>query len=65
MRTFTRIVTAGLFASAAVLTVVPVASAAEPDWCSVGAGPCTAPPPGSATADGWCVLPGSDICRRY
>ncbi|WIX87666.1 hypothetical protein [Amycolatopsis sp. DG1A-15b] len=64
MRTFTRIAVAGLFASAAVLTAVP-ASAAQPAWCSDSDSPCTAPAPLAATPDGWCVLPGTDICRRY
>jgi hypothetical protein len=67
MRTLTRIVTAGFFFSAAILTVVPVSSAAQPDWCSdsTAGAPCTSPPPGGATTDGWCLVPGSDICRRY
>ncbi|WP_086847808.1 hypothetical protein [Amycolatopsis kentuckyensis] len=64
MRAFTRIVTAGLIASAAVLTAVPASASTPPGWCK-GAGPCTAPAPVAATPDGWCLLPGSDICRRY
>ena len=94
MRAFTRIITAGLFVSAAVLTAVPAsaatppnwckgpspctvvsstapASAATPDWCSdaPSGAPCTIAPADraaqAATPDGWCLIPGTDICRRY
>jgi hypothetical protein len=64
MRAFTRIVAAGLFVSAAVLTAAPASAAPQPGWCK-GPGPCTAPARAAATPDGWCVLPGTDICRRY
>jgi len=65
MRAFTRIVTAVLFTSAAVLTMVPAASAAPlPSWCKSSTS-CATQAPVAATPDGWCLVPGTDICRRY
>jgi hypothetical protein len=64
MRAFTRIVTAGFFVSAVVLTAVPASAATPAGWCK-GPSPCTSAAEEVAAPDGWCLIPGTDICRRY
>ena len=70
MRTLTRTLIAGA-AAVAFVGLPATASAATPDWCSdtTNGAPCTVAPTGgdaqAATTDGWCLIPGTDICRRY